>query len=224
MSEENQDLDDAGNPVVQETDEQKATREAAELAAKNKPPVKDDEDDRLAPIKEKLDKAFSERNDLAKKVAALEKEKRDAEIERLKEAGNHKEAFELQLKEKDQRILSLETEIVGLTRDISVKDQFRTHTFRNDKAADAAYNAVVSELVQDDKGKWVHKDGDSISAFIKRFSEDDDNQFYFAPKVNRGKGSSTTTTTTTQSDGVKLAERPQSEFLKDIAAGKFKPT
>lgn len=232
MSEDNHEDDDSnnsGNSSVTETDEEKATREAAEAAEKGKPKDKGQnksEQDDLAPIKANLDKAYEERDNLAKELAALKKVQRDKEIEQLTEEGKHKEAFDMQIKERDETILSLQTEIVGLTRDISVRDQFRSYEFKNEKASALAYDSVVKELIQDDKGKWVHKSGRSISEFVKSFSEDEDNNFLFKAKTNSGNGSPTKTKTDVAAgggEGQSYSERPQSDMIKDIRAGKVKP-
>lgn len=228
MSDENHEDDDSketGDKSVTETPEEKTAREAKEAKEKEqKDKSQEKEKDDLAPIKEKLNKAFEERDNLAKELAEMKKKEREKEIERLNEEGKHKEAFEIQLKERDEKILQLETEIVGLTRDIAVRDEFRAFNFRNEKASALAYDSVIKELVQDEKGKWVHKSGSSISDFVKSFSEDEDNQFLFQPKVNSGAGGSPKTKPDAPSgEGKSYKDKPQSELLKDIRAGKVKP-
>jgi poly-D-alanine transfer protein DltD len=83
----------------------------------------------------------------------------------------------------------LQSQNTGLTRDNAVKGALAGIEFRNDVAADMAYDRVVSQMTQDANGQWVHKSGVSISEFVQMFSKDEANSFLMKAKVNTGTGS-----------------------------------
>jgi len=182
---------------------------------------KEDKDD-LAPIKDNLNKAYKARDDALEEVKKLKKEKRDAELEKLKTEGKTNEHYEGRLKDKDDEISELKQEIVKLRRDNTVQQSLSTVTFRNERAAKTAQRDVISELVENEKGEWVHKSGKSIADYIKSFVEDEDNAFLFPAKENKG-------TQTPQNKGQKqvdtgtkkLRDRTVAEVLKLAAEGKL---
>jgi len=178
-------------------------------------------DDEFAGIKKNLDRAYAERDELKDKLTKIEKEKRDAEIARLNEEGKHKEAYEMQLKERDDTISGLKAEITSLTRDVAVEKVFRGYEFRNERASELAFDTVVKELVQNDKGEWVHRGGKTIKDFVKAFSEDPENAFLFKATVNRGTGVPPKTSSTTTDKSGSLFGRPQSEVLAMAAKGEL---
>jgi flagellar biosynthesis GTPase FlhF len=172
----------------------------------------------LKQIKEKLDKAYSARDEALKKLAIIDNEKREAEKKRLEEEGKHKELYEMQLHEERAKAQSLEKKVVELTRDISVRDALAPLTFKNEKAFTLAFSDIVSQLVQKN-GDWVAKDGRSIGDFIKAFSEDESNSFLFKPKTSAGTGS-------TPAKGApvnkSLFEMTQDEVLQAAAQGRLR--
>ena len=109
--------------------------------------------DELKPIKEKLNTAFSQRDEALKKIAEFEKEKRDAEIARLKEEGKHKEAFERQLAEERAAREALEKTNLELSRNNDVRVALNGINFRNDKAVEMAFQEIVGALVRNEQGQ-----------------------------------------------------------------------
>jgi hypothetical protein len=195
----------------------------------------DDDDDDLSPelkakfdklkekelkkIKEKLNKAYSNRDELLTKVKEFEQKQREAEIAKLKEAGKLEEAYEAQLADRDARLREQEARLVRLTRDNDVKDALASFDFRNERARKAAQREIIEELIQDDKGEWKHKSGASIAAFAKTFFETEDNTFYLKPKHNTGTGTGNSTKPGGQSQNngpKKLSERSQAEVLQEF--------
>lgn len=162
------------------------------------PPKKGDEssnDEEFKTLKGNLSKAYGERDTLKSELEDLKKEKRDAEIQRLKDEGKDREAFDAQLSDKDTVIAGLEKRIIELTRDNEVRQILAGHSLRNERAAELAYDSIIKELVQDEKGTWVHRAGKSVKDFIAAFSEDEDNKFLFKEKENRGTGNPPTVKT-----------------------------
>jgi hypothetical protein len=175
----------------------------------------------LKPIKEKLDAAYALRDAAMAKAAEYEKKERDAELQRLKEEGKHKEAFEIQLAEKEAKLAALEKANRELSRDVSVKDALKSFNFRSDNASDMAYREIVQQLVQDDKGIWVHRSGVSIQDYVSNFASDENNAFLFKVKANSGGGGGPTSTTGDQSTSKSLFTMPVAEVLKLAAEGKL---
>jgi hypothetical protein len=177
----------------------------------------------LKPIKEKLNKAYSAKEEAERKAAEYEKEKREAELARLKEEGKHKEAYEMQLAAEREEKEKLKRENIALTRDNQVRIALATLNFRNEKANEMAFSEVVGQLVQNDKGEWVHRSGVSVKDFIKAFSEEKDNAFLFKAKSNSGSGGSAPVKESEgSSENGSLFKKPQNELLQSIAEGKFR--
>jgi len=209
MSENNENNETENKPPVENNSEQKPNEQ--------KPQEKDD----LAPIKEKLNSAYSERDKYKEEAETLRKEKRDAEIAALKESGKKDEAYEAQLSDRDQEIEKLKAQIVTLTRDNNVRETFADYKFRNSRAADLAFDQITKELVQDEKGTWVHRSGKTIKDFIKEFSEEEDNKFLFVEKENRGSNITPTPKPNTTTSGKKLKDMTQKEVMELAAKGKL---
>lgn len=175
----------------------------------------------LKPIKENLDKAYGARDEAQKKVKEFERLQREAELKRLQDEGKHKEAYEMQLKERESEIETLKRRNVELTRDIEVRNALGAYPFRNDNAVEMAYREVVGNLIQDEKGNWVHKSGASIRDFVKSFAEHEDNAFMLKPKANSGSGSTTASAPASTSGNKSLFQMSQADVLKMAKEGKL---
>jgi len=146
--------------------------------------------EQVASLKTKLDSAYEARDKALQEAAILRQKEKEAELERLKADGKHKEAYELQLAEERATNEALKKRNTELTRDVNVRDAMKAYSFRSDKAAEMAFHEVANQLTQDEKGVWVHRSGISISDFVKLFAENKDNAFLFKTKANTGGGSS----------------------------------
>ncbi|MDH5185164.1 MAG: hypothetical protein OEX12_14880, partial [Gammaproteobacteria bacterium] len=143
----------------------------------------------LAEIKSKLNNAYATRDEAIAKLAEKEQAEEESRLEKLREEGKHKEAFDLELtkeRAKNDALLKRNTE---LSRDNVVRESLRGLDFRNEKAADVAFKEVISELSQNENGEWVHKTGVSVSEFVQAFSKDEVQSFLFKPKTSTGAGS-----------------------------------
>jgi len=195
--------------------------DGTKIEDKDKKDDKSPDDDK---VKKNLAKAYEERDAARREAEQLRKEKREAELARLKEEGKEKEHYEGRISDLEKENTSLKQQVVELTRDNSVQQALSGYTFRNERAAKTAQRDIVSELVQNDKGEWVHRSGKTIQEFTKQFSEDEDNAFLFKAKENRGTQTPPTKPNGGKQPGGKLADRSQADFLKDIAEGRFKPS
>jgi len=174
----------------------------------------------LSGIKEKLNSAYSARDEAVKKAVAYEEERKQLTIKQLEEEGKHKEAADIKLTELSARLNEREKQITELTRDSVVRDALRGLDFRNDTAADFAYRDVVSQLTQDENGQWVHRTGASIKDFVDSFRKDDDKEFLFRPKQSAGVGAQGVQTPTGGFDATKpLSEMTTDEIMAAAAAG-----
>jgi hypothetical protein len=177
----------------------------------------------LKPIKEKLDKAYSARDEALRKIAEYEQKEKEAELKRLQEEGKHKEAYEMQLAEERAKREAIEKRNIELTRDLEVKNVLTSVEFRNDRAAEIAYKEVVTQLVQNENGAWVHRSGVSIRDFIKSFVDDDNNAFLLKPKASSGSGStSVKPSVSSGSEKKSLFSMSQEEVLKMAREGKLR--
>lgn len=171
-------------------------------------------------VKVKLDAAYAKRDEALQKVSEFEQKERDLEIKRLQDAGKEREAFELQLAELKANQETLQKRNLELSRDVDARQALSAFAFRNEKAAKMAFDEVTSQLVQNEKGEWVHKSGVAVKDFVKTFAENEDNAFLFKQKQNSGNGSQNippSNNTTKKS----LFEMTQDEVLQMAAEGKL---
>jgi len=177
-------------------------------------------DEELASIKEKLNSAYSQRDEAIQKSVSFEEEKRLSAIAQLEEDGKHKEASDMKLTEITAKLAARDKQIVELTRDGAVRSALKGLDFRNDTAAEFAYRDVVSQLTQNENGQWVHKTGASVKDFIDSFRKDDDKEFLFKPKQSSGTGQAAMQSPTGSFDTNKsLAEMTTEEIMTAAAAG-----
>jgi len=181
----------------------------------------------LKPIKDKLDAAYSARDEALSKFQKMEQEKREADIARMKEEGKHKEAFEAELKaakeaqqEEIRRREAVERRNVELTRDLIVKDHLSKYTFRNEKAAKVAQGDIVATLIQNEKGEWVARDGSQIDAVVAAYAGEESNSFLFKQKSNSGTGTSGSGDGQSNKQG-SLRGLSSAEIMKLAAEGKL---
>jgi hypothetical protein len=179
-------------------------------------------DEQLAGIKEKLNSAYSQRDEAVAKAVGFEEKQKQAEIAQLEEQGKHKEAADIRMAELTARLNERDQQVTELTRDNAVRDALKGLDFRNDTAADFAYRDVVAQLTQNEQGQWMHKTGASIKDYIDSFRKDDDKEFLFKPKQSSGTGQSTQATSTGGFDSTKsITEMTTDEIMKAAAAGHF---
>lgn len=178
---------------------------------------------RLVDIKASLDRAYAARDEALRKAAEYEAKQREEELNRLKEEGKHKEAYELMLAEEKAAREAAENKVTQLTRDLELKQALTAHPFKTSKAEDFAYREIVGDLIKDEKGAWVHKSGKSIKDAVKDFVDDESNAFLLKPQVSSGGGSSTVQPPSTSTKTKKsLFEMPQSEVIKMVQEGKLR--
>ncbi len=173
----------------------------------------------LKPIKEKLNSAYGERDELNRKVKEFEKRDRDTELKRLEDEGKVKEAYEGRLADSEAARQVAEKRVVELTRDLELKNVLVGLNFRNDRARDVAFKEIVAELVQDDKGEWQHKSGTSIADAVKKFADNEANTFLFKSKASSGGGSDTAPPVDTKKKASSVFGMTQAEVLARAAEG-----
>jgi hypothetical protein len=176
----------------------------------------------LKPIKDKLDSAYSQRDEALARLAEIERKEKEEHIRRLKEEGKLKEAYEMQLAEERARREALEVENTRLSRDVEVRGILSGYEFRNDNAREMAYREIVGGLIKNESGQWSHRSGLSLRDFIAGFAASDENSFLFKPKVSSGAGGSSPSSPSNNSSGNKsLYEMSQEEVFKLAAEGKI---
>jgi hypothetical protein len=186
--------------------------------------VKERLDTELANIKSKLDGAYKQRDESQAKVAAFEARERENTLKRLAEEGKHKEAYEMQLAEERAANAALAKRNTELSRDVSVRESLRSLSFRNDKAAQMAFQEITSNLVQDENKQWVHRSGISVKEYCDAFSKDEEQSFLFKAKMNSGAGTTTNGGSGNPAESTKsksLFAMTQAEVIKMAAEGKL---
>jgi len=212
---------------AEETERKAKAQKAKEDALKDIDPdilsklVAEQVDEKLKDIKGKLDSAYGARDEALEKTAVLDQKIKEAELEKLKEAGKFEEAHKIELAEERAKNKVLTTKNVELTRDISVRGALNSYEFRNERAFNMATKEIVANLVQDDKGEWVHKSGQTIKECVDAFAKSDDNQFLFKAKKQQGSGSKGAKGGV-GSDPKSLFKMSQKEVLEGIENGTIK--
>lgn len=185
--------------------------------------TKEDVDKQIAEaiknMKDNLDRAYKERDDVKKTLTAREQQD---EVDRLKAEGKLKEAHELEKAELKKQNEEANKRIVELTRDLDIKNGLSGHDFKNAKMLNFAFNEISGQLVQQEDGSWKNKAGLSVADLIDAFVKDPDNAPFFKVPAQTGSGLDTTPTTTTNTSGdSSLFKKTQAEVIQMAAAGKL---
>lgn len=183
--------------------------------------VADQVAEQLKDIKSKLDNAYTQRDEALRKIAEFEEKEKQANIEKLKEEGKLKEAFDLQLAEERAKREAAEKRNTELTRDNAVRAALGGLDFRNEAASNMAYQQIIGQFIQNEQGVWVHKSGISIQDFVNNFATDENNGFLFKAKVNSGAGTPPATNDNSGGGKKSLFEMSQAEVLKMAQEGKL---
>jgi len=175
----------------------------------------------LKPIKQNLDNAYSERDKVKAELDRIAKEKRELELQRLKDEGKFKEAHEIEVKTLKEEKEATDKRNVELTRDVQLKDALSGLDFSNVRSMNMAASEITAQLVRNEDGKWVHKTGASIEEFVSLFATNDENEFLFKPKLNSGGGGKKPTNNGTPDNSGSLFKKSQTEVLKMAREGKL---
>jgi len=176
-------------------------------------------DEALAPIKAKLDEAYSKRDEALAKAAEHEQKVTEMERERMREKGQESEALQSELEELKAKHATKDKKIIELTRNLEVNSLLSGMDFRNDKSRKMAFEEIVSELVQEEDGTWKHKSGKDLDTFVTTFAADDDNSFLFKTKESSGVGSPNLKPSSPAAKKGSLFEMSQEEVLKRALEG-----
>ena len=143
-------------------------------------------------VKANINKAYSEKEAMAKELDQFRAEKRESELRQLEESGKQKEADEMRMQEMKAQLKHAQDQVTNLTRDTALNMALSTLEFKTDKAAKFAQQDLIAGLVQDSTGNWVSSNGQSISDYAKAYQNDESNSFLF--KARQSSGSSTMAT------------------------------
>jgi len=156
-----------------------------------------------------------------KKRKEEEEKRRAAEIAKLEAEGKSAEAAAEKLKQTQAEAEALRKKNIELTRDNELSRIMGEHKWRNSQAQDMAYRTIVSELVQDANGQWVHKTGKSVKDYVSAFVTSEDNAFLMQPKQSSGLGGGQPPAGGTPTEKKSIFSMSQAEVLKLAAEGKL---
>ena len=181
--------EDTSNTDLDNQDNQDTDDGAGTLGKEHQELVERIVAERLKDMKSNVDKAYKKAEETARENARLKAAQQDANRKQLEGEGKHLEAAKITIAEQDEQIKILSGQLTSLTRDRELEKVLSPLDFRNDFARETAFNSILSSLVQDDDGAWVHKSGASLSEYVKAFAKDPNKDFLFKPKENQGSGS-----------------------------------
>ena len=182
------------NEVVNEEETVESTEKVEETVEAPKTPEDDLEaivNERLAKMKENMDRMAKERDDALKLKADLEAKSKEDAIARMKEEGKMQEALEMELADAKAKLASYQEQNTKLSRDNVLNQALAGMEFRNEKSRDMARREIVESLIQSEEGAWVHSSGMTISDFVESYAKSEDNSFLFRPRNNSGAGTGT---------------------------------
>lgn len=213
----NQNTDDNNNNTNNGTDDNNTSSKNDDPVAQL---VEEKVAERVKEFKSKVDTAFAQRDEANRKIAELEAKIREEELKKLESEGKVAEALQQRLDEERAKREVAERRNMELSRDSTLRTALMTLEFRNERAAEMAYRDIVEQLVQNDKGMWVHKSGVSISDFVGLFAKDENQAFLFKVKANKGSGGSSGSSTPNEKPK-SLFAMSQDEVLKLASEGKL---
>jgi hypothetical protein len=177
--------------------------------------------ERLAQMKENMNRMSKERDEALKLKAEMEQAKKDADISRMKEEGKLQEALELEVADLKAKLGVYEVETTKLRRDGVLNDALAGMEFRNDKSRDMARREIVDQLVQDESGAWKHNSGSNINDYVAAYAQSDDNSFLFRVKSNTGAGSGSPAGAPSTDVSKAIGDMSTQEILALAAKGKL---
>jgi len=177
--------------------------------------------ERLAQMKENMNRMSKERDEALKLKAEMEQAKKDADISRMKEEGKLQEALELEVADLKAKLGVYEVETTKLRRDGVLNDALAGMEFRNDKSRDMARREIVDQLVQDESGAWKHNSGSNINDYVAAYAQSEDNSFLFRVKSNTGAGSGSPAGAPSTDVSKSIGEMSTQEILALAAKGKL---
>lgn len=206
------------NPDYVDPNEDDDDDDGEELSSEDKQKLEKLVEAELKKMKENMDRMAASRDEALDRVKEFEGKEREAEIARLKEEGKLQEAHEKEKADLEAEVRNLKKSLVAVTRDVEVRDALDGFEFRNDRARKSVVREITDELVQNDKGEWVHKNGASIADTVQAFFKDESNTFYLKPKMNRGSGADSQQSSDQGTKKPKSwLETDQNDLLKQIA-------
>ena len=215
-------MTDNENPVVEnEAVETEAPVEAPVAAEPKADDVESIVAERLAQMKENMNRMSKERDEALKLKAEMEQAKKDADISRMKEEGKLQEALELEVADLKAKLGVYEVETTKLRRDGVLNDALAGMEFRNDKSRDMARREIVDQLVQDESGAWKHNSGSNINDYVAAYAQSEDNSFLFRVKSNTGAGSGSPAGAPSTDVSKSIGEMSTQEILALAAKGKL---
>ena len=168
-------------------------------------------------VKANINKAYSEKEAMAKELDQFRAEKRESELRQLEESGKQKEADDMRMQEMKSQLKHAQDQVTNLTRDTALNTALSTLEFKTEKAAKFAQQDLIAGLVQDSTGNWVSSNGQSISDYAKAYQSDESNSFLF--KAKQSSGSSTMATPKTS--GSVKSDKPVSEMSNEELLAHF---
>lgn len=222
MSDSNDDLepklDADGKPIVPPKEEPTKDDVTPEMQAK----IDALADEKLKDIKAKLDKVHKDLADTRTENAKLLAKEREAELKALEEAGKFKEAAEMRIADAEARAKAADARVVELTRDGAIKTELMGHDFKNAVARDVAFAEIAKQLVQDEKGDWKTRKGETIAEAVEAMVKDENYAFLIKTKTSTGGGTGTVIPKTSDNTKTSLFDRPVNEVLEMARTGKLR--
>ena len=220
--------EDTANTVTEDTSSEPSLLDqimqnpelVAQLKDKLAPEAPEMENDK---VKENIQKAYQQRDEMAKEIEELRSAKRDAELRALEEAGKKEEADKMRMEELKNQLAQAQAQVTGLTRDSALKGALAGMEFRSDKAAEIAYKDIVGNLIQDANGGWVSPTGQSIQDYVQFYASDESNSFMFKAKQSSGSSAmaaATNATTAPVKGEIDPRKMSALEFAQAIQEGK----
>ena len=229
----NPDLNEDGSPktkgqTAEELAEEEAKRQGHKSASeKDKDMIEKIVAERVAAelseTKKKLDAAYKARDDVLAKNIEFEKKEKEAQYKLMEEEGKIKEVYEMKLAEQKAQLDAEKRKNTELSRDNIVRATLNSYSFRNTAATELAYKEVITNLVQNEQGSWIHRSGISIPDYVEAFSKSEEMSFLFKPKTSSGAGTTEARKQTSIEDNSQksLFKIPQDQVLKLAAEGKL---
>jgi hypothetical protein len=142
--------------------------------------------ERLAQMKENMDKLNKKLEEAEKAKAREEEARRKIEKERMEAEGKHLELREMQVKELQAQLEAAIEANTRLTRDQELTTVLAAVEFKNDTARSLAFKEIADQLVKVDD-TWKHRSGASIKEFVEKiYTKDPARDFLFKQKENSG--------------------------------------
>ena len=143
-------------------------------------------EERLIPVKEKLDKAYARVRDLEKQLAEKERENGQLKVDLSQNSDQLSSKWAKEKEDLQMENQTLQATIEEMSKIKSIESAIVDIPFEGERAREIAIGEISKEIIKDElTNEFKHKSEISIKDFVKAFVVDPNNSFLLKKQDNK---------------------------------------